>query len=374
MDYGKYRDIAPYRGEDFQDALGRFLSSRDSIDKFFSSLFLPGDPRKDVFIDALPMLARDIHDYQDFQKKVTSGVLIPTVVKRTIEEFTSTGGEELEKGKSYLFISTHRDIILDCALVDYAMLGMGHPLVEMAFGDNLITSKFVEDLFRLNGGILVKRELPIREKYTETVRLSEYIVESITEGGTSVWVAQKSGRSKDGIDETHPAIIKMLYVSQKKKGISFSDLIKNMHIVPVSISYQYNPNDVMMSREEVGKIEKGQYEKKKYEDAVSMMKGIKENKGKTHLSFGRMLDGDYQTPEEVARAIDKEIHTSYKLWDTNYFAYDYLEGTKRFEKEYEDLDVDKFLLRFKHSSESVRNYALSSYANPVRKYLEEVEA
>ena len=123
----------------------------------------------------------------------------------------------------------------------------------MAIGDNLLVNQFTTDMFKLNGGITVKRNLPLREQYSESLRLSRYFVESIKEEKKSIWVAQKSGRSKDGIDKTNPAIIKMLYLSYKSSGISFSDLIKAVNIVPVAISYQYDPNDINKGREEVSK-------------------------------------------------------------------------------------------------------------------------
>lgn len=258
-------------------------------------------------------------------------------------------------------------------LTDYALFLEDRQRCQMAFGDNLMQSKYIEDLLRLNGGIIVKRTLPMREKYKESIRLSKYFVETICEDNLSVWVAQRSGRSKDGLDETQPAIIKMLYLSKRGEGISFSDLIKKVRIVPVAISYQYNPNDINMSREEVATIEKGEYTKKKYEDVISMVKGLKGNKGDVHISFGKPLDGDYEDANEVAREIDRQIHTIYRLHDTNYFAYDFMEKTDRFADRYRDLDTNAFIGRLSHLSEPVRNYVLNGYANPVRNYLKETE-
>ena len=223
----------------------------------------------------------------------------------------------------------------------------------------------------MNGGIIIKRNLPMREKYLESIRISEYFVETVSEENKSIWVAQKSGRSKDGRDLTQSAIIKMLYLSKKKEGCSFSELIKKCNIVPVAISYQYDPNDINKGREEVTKEHNdGKYEKKKYEDLISMVKGLRCQKGQVHVSIGNPLEGEYNTPEEVAAAIDREIHLNYRLFDTNYLAYDVLEGGDRFKDHYATLDRNEFLSKFAHLSEDVRSFVLNTYANPVRMMLE----
>lgn len=315
-----------------------------------------------------------VHSYDDFQHLITAGYLIPAVVKRTMTEFTVSGGENLEPNKGYLFISNHRDIILDCTLLDYALLKRNKPLCEMAVGDNLMVNQFVEDLFRVNGGIIVKRSLPMREKFLESLRLSEYFIETITEEHKSIWVAQKSGRSKDGLDLTNPAIIKMLYLSKRKSGISFPNLIKECNIVPVSISYEYDPNDIDKGREEIVKENnEGKYEKKKYEDLISMVKGIKLFKGRVNVSIGTPIVNNCETPEDVSREIDRQIHLLYRLYDTNYIAYDYLENTTRFSSNYDEETRDRFISRFNHLSNQLRNFVLNTYANPVRMYLKEKE-
>ncbi len=179
-----------------------------------------------------------------------------------MNKFSFDGLQKIKDDQAYLFMSNHRDIVLDCALIDFALdRGGGKMLCEMAIGgDNLLTNQFITDLFKLNGGgVTVKRTLPMREKYLESIRLSAYFVELITEENKSIWVAQKSGRAKDGFDVTTPAIIKMLHLSQKKKGISFSDVVNNCHIVPVAVSYEYDPCDLIKAGgEEVTRLAKGE--------------------------------------------------------------------------------------------------------------------
>lgn len=378
MDKAKYRDIAPYdpvavaqaidrlrNSPQFMIGLGELLSSDDD------------DARKaiSVFRERLPVLLDQVKTYEDFQRIITAGMMIPTILKKSVDMFSFSGAENLDKEKPYLFISNHRDIVLDCTLLDYALLQSGMMLCEMAIGDNLLVNQFATDLFKLNGGITVKRELPMREKYLESIRLSEYFIELITEERHSIWVAQKSGRSKDGIDTTNAAIIKMLYLSKKKTGVKFSDLIKSCNIVPVSISYEYDPCDINKGREEISKLlHGGEYRKKKYEDLLNMLRGLRKYKGNVHLAFGKPLVDDYGSPEAVAREIDRQIHLEYRLWDTNCFAYDYLEGTDRFADRYADMDTEKFLDRYKGLKKDVREFVLNSYANPVRSYLAETDA
>ena len=373
MDLSKYRDIAPYRGDDFKAAIQRLLDGVEYLGEFISLLSGSDDEQKTLEYTSLIMHnISKVTDYDSFLRNITAGLFIPTVIKRTMTEFTASGAEDLDPKKGYLFISNHRDIILDCALLDYALLLADRQLCEMAFGDNLIINQFTEDLFRLNGGVVIRRELPMREKYLESIRISEYFVDVVTEMNKPIWVAQKSGRSKDGIDETQPAIIKMLYLSKKGSGISFQELINSMNIVPVAVSYEYDPNDINKGREEIlRKAHDGAYEKKRYEDLISMARGMKCQKGRVHMTIGKPLHGDFADANEVAREIDRQIHLGYKLWDTNLFAYSYLENDNRFASDLSGFDGDAFLSRFSHLSPDVRDFVLNSYANPVRMAIKE---
>ena len=370
MDRTKYEDIEPYRGERFEKAKANLMARKEFIGAF--AYMLSGDfSSVEPMVNAIESALKDVHSYDDFQHKVTAGYFIPAIIDKTTTGFSVSGGEKLDKDKGYLFISNHRDIILDCTLLDYALKTKNLPLCEMAVGDNLMVNQLVEDLFRMNGGIIIKRNLPMREKYLESIRISEYFVETVSEENKSIWVAQKSGRSKDGKDLTQSAIIKMLYLSKKREGYSFSELMKKCNIVPVAISYQYDPNDINKGREEVTKEHNdGKYEKKKYEDLISMVKGLRCQKGQVHVSIGNPLEGEYNTPEEMAAAIDREIHLNYRLFDTNYLAYDVLEGGDRFKDHYATLDRNEFLSKFAHLSGDVRSFVLNTYANPVRMMLE----
>ncbi len=165
----------------------------------------------------------------------------------------------------------------------------------------------------------------------------------------------------------------MLYLSKRHSGISFGDLIKSCHIVPVAVSYQYDPNDINKGREEVAIAQNGSHQKRHYEDMISMARGITRNKGHIHIAFGTPLVDDYGDAKEVAEEIDRQIHLNYRLYDTNYFAYDYLEGGNRFTDKYRDFDHDVFLKRYEDQRPEVRTFILNMFANPVRSYLGALE-
>ncbi len=374
MDIDTFKDIAPYRGADVTDAVKRIVADKQGLLKVLAG-FLPSDTPEqralnERYADKLMQVFHSVRSYEDFQRDVSVGFFLPAVLQKSVDAFTSSGLEGLDRTRAHLYISNHRDIVLDFALINYLLIKDKHIPCEMAIGDNLLTNQYVTDIFKLNGGVTVKRTLPMREKYLESIRLSNYFIELITEMKTSIWVAQKSGRAKDGLDVTTPAIIKMLHLSQKRKGGAlFGDVINSCSIVPVSVSYEYDPCDIIKAVEEVGRLRRGEQPKKKYEDLISISRGLKGYKGRIHIAFGKPLEGTFENSDEVASEIDRQIHLSYKLWPTNCFAYDYLEKTDRFKDQYADFDSEAFLDRFKNQKEDVRLYALNAYANPVRSFL-----
>ncbi|MGB4407412.1 MAG: 1-acyl-sn-glycerol-3-phosphate acyltransferase [Sphaerochaeta sp.] len=374
MDLNTYIDISPYWGSEVQAAIGRVVADKSAFMKILAG-FLPTDTAEqrleaEQYAERMMGVLHSVNTYSDFQRKLSVGFFLPAVLQKSADGFSYSGLERIDRDTAYLFISNHRDIVLDFALINYVLIKGDRTNCEMAVGDNLLTNQYITDIFKLNGGVTVKRTLPLREKYMESIRLSSYFVELITELNTSIWVAQKSGRAKDGLDVTTPAIIKMLHLSQKRKGgVSFSDVINECHIVPISISYEYDPCDIIKSVEEVGRLRRGEQPKKKYEDLISITRGLKGYKGRIHIAYGEPLKGVFANSDEVAAEIDRKIHLSYKLWPTNCFAYDYLEHTDMFKKEYASFDTEAFLDRFRNQREDVRLFALNSYANPVRSFL-----
>lgn len=370
----QYKDIAPYYGKELYEAIDRLKQNKSFLKSasemvFTDHISLVSTVKKRSLQHKLYEALDTVHSVEEFQRNVTSHILIKAVVRNTMDSFTYEGLENLEKGKAYFYFSNHRDIVLDCALLNEVLGNTGYGYTEIAIGDNLLLNQLSKDLFKLNGGVTVKRSLPMREKFFESKRLSSYFYETIAHTGKSMWVAQKSGRAKDGLDITNPAIIKMLYLSQKNSGMSFRTLLENCTIVPVAVSYQYDPCDINKGREELSKKLKGFYTKKKYEDMINVLRGIKKKKGHVHLFVGKPLDPDLPDHIAVAREIDRQIHLGFKLWDTHYIAYDQVTHGDRFAHMYTDLQKDKFLARYKDLSKGLRNLVMESYANPVKMQL-----
>jgi len=254
--------------------------------------------------------------------------LIARYMQRMVDGTTATlsysGLERLSPDQAYLFISNHRDIAMDPAFVNWGLVSRNMATVRIAIGDNLLRKPYVSDLMRLNKSFIVKRSLKgVREKLAALMQLSSYINHSIQEGH-SIWIAQREGRAKDGNDQTDPAILKMLYVSQKKQA-DFAVAIKQLHIVPVAISYEYDPCDAAKARELQALATDGCYQKSQYEDIESIVRGITGFKGDVHVSFGEPLQGDYATAEELAQAIDAAIRANYRLHGSNLTAVGELE-------------------------------------------------
>ncbi|MCF0262855.1 MAG: hypothetical protein HUK23_08105 [Sphaerochaetaceae bacterium] len=226
-------------------------------------------------------------------------------------------------------------------------------------------------MFKVNGGITIKRSGSSASEIKEqTLKVSRYIRYCIEEKKRSVWIAQKSGRSKDGIDNTSSAIIKMLYLAYREDGISFDEFIKRSSICPIAISYQYDPCDVTKSEEQIRKLKAegcyNVYKKKKYADVLDLVRGMRMNKGNVHLQIGTPLDSATITDAlKATREIDRQIHTGYRLWDTNYYAFDKVNGTNIYADKYKDMNTKAFDKHCKYLKEDVKQYLYQSYANPV---------
>jgi len=250
---------------------------------------------------------------------------------------------------------------ITCAMVDAKL-----PFIEIAIGDNLLMNQFVEDLIRINRSFIVRRNLPPREQIGASLKLSRYINHTMNEGN-SIWIAQREGRAKDGKDITNPAILKMIYLSERKSGKNFSEYINDLNVVPVSINYELDPLDNLKAWELYRKSTRGEHNKRKYEDLISMYFGIKGMKGRVHLNFGEPLRGEFLSDKAAADAIDSFICYNYKIWPTNYIAFDALNENERFREKYTDDERESFLRRFRHLPSAVRKIGLKTYAEAVEK-------
>ena len=306
-----------------------------------------------------------VRTVDEFQRKLTVDLVLEWIISHTTEGLSFSGLENLDKTNSHVFISNHRDIILDCALLNYVLARNGFPMFAISFGDNLMVNELVTDLIRANKSFVVKRGLPpSREMAREANRLSTHIW-LLRGQGESIWIAQREGRAKDGDDRTNPALIKMLYLSQRKAGLPFGDYIRRAGIVPVAISYEKDPCDLSKARELFERAANSNYEKPPGEDARSMYLGLRKEKGRIHIAIGNPLGGEYADEKEVALDIDRAIHSMYKLWPTNYIAYDALNDSKAYGSLYSENERAAFLRRFEGEREGVRLLALEMYARPV---------
>ena len=245
-------------------------------------------------------------------------------------------------------------------LLDYALYTSGLDTVRIAVGDNLVQIGFATDLMKLNKSFIIKRsEEGAKKVYSALLKSSQYIHDSLSEG-QSVWIAQSEGRAKDGMDLTEPAIIKMFTLAKRKQ--KFSDLIRQLNIVPMAISYEYDPCDVQKALELTTIANDGAYIKPRGEDLANLVRGLGGFKGRVALKIGKPLTSNFSSAHDVAREIDRQIKENLVLFPINHWAYSQLAGQKK------PIDTDfsdYFSERLSACPEEARPYFLRMYANPV---------
>ncbi len=255
----------------------------------------------------------------DLQVQLSS--YVGELIGNTTSRVTQSGLENLNKTSAYLFISNHRDIVFDPMVVNYLLFHNGFSTTRIAIGDNLLSNRVFAEMMRLNKSFVVRRNMTSpREMRDAYLTLSGFISHSI-DHNDSIWIAQREGRAKNGLDHTDPAIIKMFYMGLKKTGLSFAEAMNRLHIVPASIAYEYDPCDRDKARELETRARTGNYAKTKDEDTESIMKGLTGHKGHVHVHFGRPIADAPDTPKELAARIDHEMHANYHLHASNLVAY-----------------------------------------------------
>ena len=360
-DIDPFHDIRPYNDAEVRPVIDALVTNKELLDVLgrfkFPRLKAIMGPALNPFIQwVLKREFRQVTDVSSWQKIISK--YMGKMLKRSVSELTYSGLDKLQPGRGYLFISNHRDITMDPALVSYGLDQQGLETARVAIGDNLLQKPYVSDIMRLNKSFVVKRSATgVREKMKAYMDLSMYIDQSV-HTGHNIWIAQREGRAKDGIDATDAAVMKMLYMSKKKSGQSYADYIYSLHIVPVSIAYEFDPCDKAKACELDALSNSGEYVKAKFEDMKSIVKGIIGHKGKVHVAFGEPLEGEFNTPEEIAIAIDSSIAKNYKLHSTNVAAHALSEGQSH-------PSTDALLQRFEGLTAKQQEYALAMYANPV---------
>jgi 1-acyl-sn-glycerol-3-phosphate acyltransferase len=320
---------------------------------------------------------QNTHSIRDFQCNFIYASL-QQVLKRSSDGLTTSGFDKLDKNTSYLFISNHRDIILDTSLLNACLFENGLIMTASAIGDNLVKKNFLLVLSRLNRNFLVQRGLAPREMLQSSKSMAEYIGQLLLRENRSVWIAQREGRTKDGNDATHPGVLKMLGMGSDEDNLM--DYFKKIKIVPVSISYEYDPTDALKMPQLMAEAKKEIYIKEKKEDFITLLSGIMGQKKHIHIHVGDVLDEAIDTIktefdntnkqiQALAQAIDDSILSSYKLWPTNYIAYDLLHKTNQYSHLYRENEKSLFErrleLKIDITNEKMVESLLSMYANPV---------
>jgi 1-acyl-sn-glycerol-3-phosphate acyltransferase len=323
------------------------------------------------------------HSIRDFQCNFIYQS-IQKVLEKSSDGLSTSGFEKLQKNTSYLFISNHRDIILDTSLLNAALFEHGLVMTASAIGDNLVKKAFLLTLAKINRNFLVLRGLSPRELLQSSKLMSEYIGQLLLRENRSVWIAQREGRTKDGNDTTHPGVLKMLAMASDEPNLT--DYFKKIKVVPVSISYEYDPTDALKMPQLKAAANNEIYIKEKNEDFITLLSGIMGQKKRIHIHVGDVLDAELDAIQAefdnsnkqiqaVAQAIDDSILTSYKLWPTNYIAYDLLHQTATYVDKYTETEKAVFERRLEKRIDAQSEFEvqgiLAMYANPVvnkRKY------
>ena len=313
-----FHDIRPYRDEEVPQVLFDILHDNEFIGAITQYQFPKASKWAGFFLRPIVkqlLAARmgDVSSVKEFQQLVEG--YMAKMINRSTTKLSCSGIERLDHDEAYLFISNHRDIAMDPAFVNWMLYHNGMETVRIAIGDNLLSKPYASDLMRLNKSFIVKRGVQGRERLTVLTQLSQYIDHSIV-GGHSIWIAQRSGRSKDGDDRTDPALLKMLYMGQRKAR-SFAEQAKRLNIVPVSISYELDPCDAMKANELAALAEQGEYKKGEFEDIQSIVRGITGDKGHVHVAFGEVITADFEDDVALAAELDRQIYANYRLHPTN---------------------------------------------------------
>ena len=369
----EFTDISPYTDAEAVEALGK-LADHPAVVEVSKAIFPDKEP------EFLRKILKSVKSIDEFQVLVMNKA-VEWVLSTTAHNFSYDGIGNLKKinGK-FLAMSNHRDIILDPAITQVVLYRNAIPMTEIAVGSNLLTNKYIEYLIRSNRMIKVIRGINARQLYLSSQVLSKYIRDCISSGRSSIWIAQREGRAKDGIDTTEQGLLKMLDMSGTA---DFTTNFEELNIVPLSISYEYEPCDILKARERlISRTQK--YVKGSREDLISIMTGIEQQKGNIHLNIGSPLTHDeieaasccnkndrYQA---IRHAVDVRIIEGYKLWKTNYIGYDMVNHTFKYRDKYTPEDVAQFTDYVEHQLDKVekslcradlRDIFLRIYANPV---------
>ena len=338
----EFDDIRPYNNDEVMPVIERLLNN-PQFREVISTYLFPG--KQWAQIEALMRGFTNQHDLQHLFVKDN----VFELLSRTSDGASIKGLEHLSRSNTYTYISNHRDIVLDAALLSVLLADNGFDTVEIAIGDNLLLTDWISDVVRLNKCFIVKRSVSLRQILESSVHLSTYIHHTIRDKNQSIWIAQREGRAKDSNDRTQESVVKMLAMGSDKP---FLTSLEELNLTPLAFSYEYDPCDFLKAKEFQQKRDNPDFKKTREDDAVSMRTGLFGHKGAISIKFGHSINPDLLKLDnslnknilaaEVASIIDKEIFRNYKFYPINYIAYDRLWGKNTFQDKYSANDVEKY--------------------------------
>lgn len=375
-----FDDIRPYDDHQFREKIRKLV--KEPGFEHAVRYVMPGVDYP-AFVENLVSVESQEH----FQKRVM-GPFLEILVAKTTDGLTVDGLDNYDPGKSYTFITNHRDIVLDASFLNLCFIRNNMPLTQVAIGNNLLIFDWITDLVKLNRSFIVKRDTGVREALEAARHLSAYIHHTVENMHESVWIAQREGRAKDSNDRTQESVVKMLALAG---GDDPGDNLERLNITPVAISYEYDPNDYLKVREFLLRRRNPDYHKTQRDDLFSMETGLLGHKGRVHFRIGHCISDELagahvesrsQVARKVCDILDRSIHCGYCIFPCNYIAFDRLEGTARYAEKYTGADQRRFnsyiegqlaKVDVENISEEERGFMLETmlqmYANPLRNQL-----
>ena len=337
-----FEDIRSFRDDEYRQKAAELLK-----EPYFKTVITAVMPEIDFTLFGQKMMS--LNSINEFQSEIIVPFL-DKLIAQTTSSLEEQGIHVIEKDHNYLFISNHRDIVLDASFLGIILYKNGYDTCEIAIGDNLLAYQWISDLVRINKSFIVKRGVGIKQALEAAKQLSAYIHHTIHEKKQSVWIAQREGRAKDSNDRTQDALIKMLTLSSND---TLLNAIRQLNIAPVAISYEYDPCDSLKAYELLQKSKNPEFKKSEKDDLISMQTGIMGYKGIVNYHFTPCINEEIEhintemdkasILQSVSQIIDRHIHRHYRIYEVNYIAYEMLHNTDRFANEYDSLKKEKFL-------------------------------
>lgn len=376
----RFQDIRPLLDNEVPEAVARLLADRG-----FRRAVEP--IMKPLSWEQFSGIVRRCKSKDDFQAQIIHP-LLKRVIEQTTSKMVGAGWENIKKENSYLFISNHRDIVLDAAFFNILLFDKQFPTTEIAIGDNLLIHPWITDLVRLNKSFIVQRSVSVREMLKVSRHLSDYIHHTINQRAQSIWIAQREGRAKDSNDKTQASLLKMFTLHDSAKPL---EMLRQLRIVPLSISYEYDPCDFLKAKEFQLKRDAEDHKKSEADDIENMATGIMGFKGRVIFRLGECINrclktipvgtGRNEVLNRAAKLIDNEIYRNYAFFPINYIAYDRMSGSDRFRNEYSDEEVAHFDAYLQQQVNKIdipnkdddflRDKIIEMYGNTVKNHLEQ---